>query len=276
MKKLIFMALLLSYAMTSFAWDATGHRLVAEIAYQQLPKSTVIALNKLLGAKNNDSSDRYLLSAAVWPDAIKQDDITAFNAWHFIDLPFSLDGTPLPAYERENVVWAINQSLQVLQSPTASYDMKKLFLRFLIHFAGDISQPLHCATLVSKTYPLGDEGGGLFPITGENVNNLHAFWDEGAGLFEQNNQPLRYNQMKALAYDWQAQYPQSNFTNQLSDMNEMDWAKASFQLAKTVGYDLPNDSTPSTAYIANAQKVVQQQVVLAGYRLAKLLEICTN
>ncbi len=85
------------------------------------------------------------------------------------------------------------------KSLTQSFEKKKikkglidsLMLRFLLHLAGDIHQPLHCASLYSKhlfqgSIKNGDKGGNFIhihdPIT-KQKSNLHAFWDSCLGLY---------------------------------------------------------------------------------------------
>ena len=56
-------------------------------------------------------------------------------------------------------------------------------MRLLIHYIGDIHQPLHASSRYTKYYPRGDEGGNDFRIkvinkeAGETPNNLHSLWD---------------------------------------------------------------------------------------------------
>lgn len=55
---------------------------------------------------------------------------------------------------------------------------KSYAIRLLIHYIGDIHQPLHTLSLVSKDHPLGDKGGNQFPIPNSHgIDNLHAVWD---------------------------------------------------------------------------------------------------
>ena len=51
-------------------------------------------------------------------------------------------------------------------------------MRFLIHYLGDIHQPLHCSTRVDPDFPHGDRGGNDFPLKYHySVDNLHSLWD---------------------------------------------------------------------------------------------------
>lgn len=61
-------------------------------------------------------------------------------------------------------------------------------LRLLIHYLGDIHQPLHCLSRVDKTYPAGDKGGNDFPIPNHySANNLHSVWDAVVYEFHKND-----------------------------------------------------------------------------------------
>lgn len=275
MKKFLLLLTLLIFPLVTFAWDQTGHKLIALIAYDNLNNNTKIAINAILDSKKtNDTSNYRILAAAVWPDQIRGDNVTAFDSWHFIDQPFSRDNTPLPPVATQNVVWAILQAEQVLNSNTAPPAMKNLFLKFLIHFVGDIHQPLHSATLVSKALPNGDEGGNLFPIQSPVSNDLHGLWDQGVGYFAAGatNYPLHYWQLRKMATAIETQYPASYFGAKATDLNPKLWAQESFKLAVNSAYkNIQPNSVPSDAYIQHNQIVVQQQIALAGYRLANVL-----
>jgi hypothetical protein len=68
-----------------------------------------------------------------------------------------------------------------------SWDLGDAFnLRLLIHYLGDIHQPLHTVSRYAKEFPKGDMGGNLFMLkqVGE-VNELHALWDSTIYEFDQ-------------------------------------------------------------------------------------------
>lgn len=63
--------------------------------------------------------------------------------------------------------------------PSLSEEERKSFaLRLLIHYIGDIHQPLHATARVNSKYPKGDAGGNFvsLPIKG-GAKNLHSVWD---------------------------------------------------------------------------------------------------
>lgn len=256
------------------AWNDTGHELVAQIAFDQLSPVTRIQLANILGRGNDETElEKQFLLAATWPDYIKRKDVHAFDHWHYINLAFSLDGTHYPLVDRENIVWALQQASYVLQSNEAHKDLKKMFLKFYIHFIGDIHQPLHCASLFSAAFPTGDNGGNLFIIGGVEESNLHAFWDNMADAFyrESRNGHLSFKKVSEMAVILEKEYPKHYFGAKVDDTIYYDYARESFNLAKAQVYLAKPNKNLSKEYVHDAQELTKQQICLAGYRLAKQL-----
>lgn len=257
-----------------FAWNFIGHEIIAQIAYDNLKPAARRQVNYLVKQLSKEHSQyKTFVMIAPWADTLRNDDVTAFDDWHFINMSFSPDGSPAIPLNKENVAWAIQQCIQVLQSSHASTLEKALFLRFLVHFVGDIHQPLHCATRVTKEFPQGDKGGNLFPIQYDNMTSLHELWDDGVGLF---NHYCSYHRVtarciRAAAYEVQLHYPPAFFKRQLKDENPYDWAQESFSIAKNEAYQLEPNSRPNLQYLRQGQKVSEKQIGLAGYRLAMIL-----
>lgn len=95
---------------------------------------------------------------------------------------FQIDSVP----DSNNVAWAIDHAMGVLNSTKSSPLNKAIQLRFLIHFVGDVHQPLHIINGFSKQFPspVGDMGGNLYIIHGVGINDLHGFYDSGALQWE--------------------------------------------------------------------------------------------
>src|SRR5438270_13657961 len=102
------------------------------------------------------------MHAAHWPDDVRGT-MPATADEHFVDKPFFTDGSPLPADlpKPVNVIEALQATVATLQHGTSDAEKTKA-LRFLIHYVGDIHQPLHCATRVTQAMPEGDRGGNDF------------------------------------------------------------------------------------------------------------------
>jgi len=190
-----------------------------------------------------------------------------------VDTPFSPDGAKLPdAVDPQNVQWAIGQCLQTLQSPRAPDVEKARMLRFLIHFVGDVHQPLHCVSRFTAEHPTGDQGGNLFPLAGA-TRNLHAYWDSGAGLFTDVHRPLSSDGQAAitkLAAECVAANPQESAQG-IADLTIADWVKEGVALAKDKVYNTEPGKEPGADYANMTRDLSRQRVALAGYRLAALL-----
>ncbi len=273
--KLITILLLLLTPLTTFAWSSSGHRIIAEIAYDNLTPITRAKVNHLIQVFKTQypriNSFQWL---AVWPDRLNAAGIKTYKTWHYIDLPYAIDGVKAKhRVNRKNVVWAIKHAEKVLRDPNASEFKKARNLAFLAHFIGDIHQPLHCITLYSRLTPNGDAGGNLYPIRFGRIDNLHTLWDRGLNFYKQYYPrfPLRNYQVKQIALILQQRYPKFYFGKAVKDLNVRDWAQQSYQLAKNFGYKTKWDSKPSGQYIQQGQRIAAKQITLAGYRLAYVL-----
>lgn len=271
---ILLLCLILFATGSAYSWSNNGHRIIAAIAYQHLQPSAKREVNRLTKVMFHSRSGwvRFIL-ASTWADRIKFDDVTAFNAWHYIDSPYSTDGTVTQPIAKQNVAWAIQQSVKVLENPQSNRMQKARVLNFLIHFVGDAHQPLHCIDVYSKTYPHGDEGGNLFLIKSPIAVNLHEFWDRSAGLFRQRNHS-RFRQVDIWAEQVENQYPKSYFHKRSQQLDPWVWTKHGYQLAIQYAYaNIQPNRVPSANYVKLAQQISKQQLALAGYRLANILNV---
>src|SRR5664280_1616378 len=170
-------------ARPALAWNAEGHMVVAQLAYNHLDPEVKAKCNALIAvslAPYNSSATSNFVTAAVWADNFKSQLGTGTS--HYIDLLFSLDGTPTNGVtvESNDVVQALQQNIGTLQNPLASQTDQATALRYMLHFVGDIEQPLHCFTAVWASKLGGDAGGNGFSIKGA-WSNLHSLWDAGGG-----------------------------------------------------------------------------------------------
>jgi hypothetical protein len=280
MKKVLW-TLLLSCSLfsTAFAWDSTGHKVIAQIAYDNLTPEAKGQIEILIPVVGQYYNLNNFVDAAPWADWLKGDSVYAFNNWHYIDQPISQGACdkcaqPLPAPAPENVVWAIQQAQQVLATPNStkypqeSNFEKSMFLLFLEHFVGDAHQPLHAVDMFSDTFPTGDQGGNLYKINSSVSTNLHGYWDQGGGVFPES---MTDAQVQSLAASIEKAFPEGNFGNQVTDLNPSNWAQESMQIAQNIVYTIPENTAPTVQYTATAQTTAEQQAALAGYRLANIL-----
>ena len=258
---LIFLCLL--YIPQVLGWNAVGHRLIAQIAYDNLTRDAKIKFNRYNRDMDNGFMSKNFVNSSVWLDSIRGR-THAYDAMHYIDIPFSTDGTPLPPVPTRNAVWAVEKSTTVLSNPNATAAAQRTALRILVHVVGDIHQPLHAATRVSWQYPEGDRGGNLVVLHKNPVaKNLHSYWDKGAGLFvgkRRYGQAWIKNKAAAIEQRWPC-------NPSLADLNAMHWAHESNALAMQTVYQRSID----LHYQQVAQQIVEQRIALAGCRLAAVM-----
>jgi hypothetical protein len=292
----------------AFAWNEFGHMTVAYIAYKKLNDATKARVDKLLSLNPSYShwlsqipSDwpaqkrnaAVFMYASSWPDSIKGDhsyqsdgsqhgfrpegpdaaqnigysDHYLHKYWHFVDQAFSYDHTVLPADIVPNALSELDIFEQTLSSDKDDA-LKSYDLVWTEHIVGDLHQPLHCVTRVSKDKPNGDSGGNDVLITGAgDSKNLHGLWDWILGK----GGPHVIDEVIAFADP----LPDAK-ARAAADIKPADWAREGFKLAKQKIYSGPikkglGPFAVTDKYLADAKKLATQQAELGGARLANLL-----
>jgi len=272
----------------ALAWWQTGHFLAAQIAYDDLMLNnpgaiayTTSILNIMRGYTYEDTIP--FVEAATWPDDIKELGLNAYDDWHFDDMPYFENFTTTTPTEPENIAWAITNCMEALNYvPTSgnteeSKFTKTIMLRLLIHFVGDIHQPLHDTSMYDSMYVTGDRGGNSFGITyNTEVKNLHALWDSVFSFYRTdvtapfNNVDKTY--IQDLSSQLRVEFPKTTFATQLLQTNYTKWVAEGNALAESYAYKgITPGSTPTQAYLDAAFPVARSQITLAGYRLSNLI-----
>lgn len=149
----------------AWGWGNLGHMVVAQVAENNLSAAAKASASKILRGQG-------LASVSNWADSIKADPKWAHSKpWHFVDIPDGEDYTTIEHSHEGDIVEAISEMVKVLKWPKAKPIEKENALKFIVHFVGDIHQPLH----VGRPQ---DRGGNSLSIIFEGKNsNLHAMWD---------------------------------------------------------------------------------------------------
>jgi hypothetical protein len=280
----------------SIAWHGNGHYLVAHIAQTYLLKNNQEALNWANGLlepyKDVCGEDLYpFVESATWPDKIKDQNWHIFDNHHFISnhwfdkgaIPRNMDNNSYA-----NIVFAIADNVNTLSSTkedpygsSKSIMGKSLSLRTLIHYFGDIHQPLHAEERVTPDKPNGDMGGNLFKIKHYNdkfMDNLHFVWDE---MFEDISTSIRSNLNKTqyafidnISMAIQQEYPYEALKDQIArNSTQKSWGLESFEISYSFAYKGIEENTELPAqYQAEGRRICRQRVALAGYRLGMTLD----
>lgn len=265
----IFTSLVMTPA--SYAWNMLGHMVVATIAYQNLKPAVRKNVDQMVAYFNQQYPEmRTFVDLSYWPDSVRSQKINVYLHWHYIDIPFTKDASPLVnTIKTENVVWALQNIPVIVKNFNANPYERVRFLSFLVHFVGDIHQPLHTATLISARHPTGDMGGNQYYV---NVHGrktkLHELWDKGVGVFS--SAPSLQN-AAAIAKRIMAFHPPTEFGNRIIDLDPEDWAKEGVNISQKYVYIISEDRAVDDQYLTNGAKVAETQAALAGYRLAEML-----
>ncbi|NRB48737.1 MAG: S1/P1 nuclease [Saprospiraceae bacterium] len=278
------------------AWWDPGHLVVAMIAYLQLDEQAKEEVDELVKVLQRDYPYvNHFAATGPWPDDLKAEGVRTFDTWHYTNLPYNTSGVALNPNPMVNVVWAINQMEDVLLSPKARPVDKARHLAFLVHFVGDIHQPLHSTSVHNNDLPGGNLGGNIYPLDSQRWRNLHALWDSGCGYLANYNNINPYGSPKEaltkeeidrlwkLAEEIIALAPKEEIVG-LELMDPDFWALESHKLAIKYGYQGVNEidengreiwlkpnMAPSRLYLKNGQEVVVKRLATAGYRLGAML-----
>ena len=241
-------ALLLLAPAPALAWGATGHRVVGRVAERHLTDEAAREVAAILGPES-------LAQAATWADDIRSDPLwRQAPPWHYISID---DAETLESTARApegDVVEAIERFTAVLADRGAPRERRAEALRFVVHFVGDVHQPLHVGRRA-------DRGGNDVRLTwhGEPAN-LHSVWDslmiDSDGLsFSELAEFIDHPTLLELEA-WQA-------------APLAEWVRESKALRGRV-YDI-GDGRLGYQYSYRYLPLVKQRLLQAGVRLAGLL-----
>jgi len=201
-------------------------------------------------------------------------DLLRHKYWHFVDLPFSPDQTPLPPLPVPNAQTQITAFRAVLNS-TQPDELKSYDLVWLLHLVGDIHQPLHATTRVIQSDPKGDAGGNKIKLEGDAASNLHSYWDDLPGTeckFCSDRIPCVH---RAIVF---AKTLRPASPRAVNNLDTAVWARESFEYARTDVYrapigpaDGPYTIVPWSIYEIKAYRLAEKRIALAGARLARVL-----
>jgi nuclease S1 len=275
------LALALMAPRTALAWGNEGHEIVAVIAQAYLDPAVRKKLTAMLAADTSDLTTHDIPSEATWADEYRNRNVDnarrRTSNWHFVDIEIAdpnIDqacfGHPEPAQpasagpDKDCVVDKIQEFADELANPDTDPEEQVLALKFLLHFVGDIHQPLHA----SDNH---DRGGNEKKVSaaGQPSGNLHHYWDD---VFVEQLGP----NAKSIASDLIGHISEDQ-VRQWSQGTASDWAMESFKVAKDDAYgQLPDANSKhvyrlSEDYMATATQDVALQLSKGGVRLAFVL-----
>ena len=305
MKTLTAWILLLS-SLNAFAWDGTGHMLVAQVARDRMTSQTVARVDALAALLDNNGTNYNGVSVACWADDIKGRESKSafqgqFKPWHYIDIgclatdPDVLSNQPSMTRTNGDVIEAIDLCVKVIKSKRSNelVPNEAVALALLIHLVGDIHQPMHSTARYNPNPKPDDKfkddaGGNGVTVTNlaDTVwgKNLHTFWDEAYRRYYDKGEIRampELHEATALGSPEMAEWDKklASYAPKNPDLafDAKKWAMETHALACTEVYGKLNEPygakniTLTETFVTNSTEIARHQIVLGGYRLAALL-----
>lgn len=319
MRLLIAAILVISTSQVTQAWSINGHLYVASIGEKMLNEtssSSLEAAHDLLQKLTDYDAeftwreqDHALVECSTFADDYKYRGEGWQSYYHYINLPWVAEGDDPANYEirtkDKNITVACKDIVAWLsgkqgdgheQSHIYTYLMgkyagneevaKSYALRMLVHFFGDIVQPLHNMNRYTADYPKGDKGANAFKLPYRYaVKSLHSLWDKV--LYEE-----RYNIRRPFTEETWAEFsikvdeamedhldcvvrkfgPGRGDVYSYGVTDFDDWAEEGFELSKSLYKGIVENETVPEAYLKKNIPLAYEQLVLGGYRMYLVLD----
>ena len=231
-------------------WGGTGHRTIGEIAEGYLTKRAKKKIDALLGGQG-------LAIVSTFGDDIKSDRrYDKFYTWHYINMPFDKTYENAEKNPEGDLVTAIETCVRVIRDENSNKEEKAFYLKLLVHFIGDLHQPMHVGRKE-------DKGGNTIQVRWFNDGtNLHSVWDSRMinhynmtyTELTTNSKKLNRKEIKAMQHG-----------------TVIDWVNETHRHAKHVYGTVEPGQKLGYAYMYNNFHLVRSQLQVAGIRLAKVL-----
>jgi len=284
------MVTLCSITTPAHAWGDEGHEIVGLIAKHYLDPAVATKVNTILaGDTTGLTSSQNIDREATWADHYRAKNTANYNQthnWHFVDLEIAappdsksacfgqppLNGaTAFDGPPNDCVVDKINEFAAELRDPATSAQERLYALQFILHFVGDLHQPLHSSDD-------NDRGGNnkkvkavpaLPKSAGKSSGELHGFWDTQFVAVQGRTETTIANKLiRKISVAKRTQWSQGTAN---------DWAIETYAISKVNAYGpLPAPDSKGlyklpASYVTNAKGVVADQLSKAGVRLAFVL-----
>lgn len=262
-RSLAVVLIILLAAPLAHAWGPMGHSVVAELAQRHLSPAAQAEVLRLLAPEHT----MRLADIANWSDRIRNDPAQQAlwkrtSRLHYINFRSSdCDYVPpRDCRDGDCIVGALAHYVAVLGDRTQSDDVRREALKFVVHFVGDVHQPLHAGYR-------GDKGGNAYQVQFDGKGtNLHKVWDSGLLLTH--------------AKDWQSYARELDARGPVSlppavaplDNPYAQWAEESCRITARPGF-YPSHRRIGQAYVAAELPTAERRLREAGRRLADVLNL---
>jgi hypothetical protein len=265
-------------AQPAAAYWEYGHETVAAIAWANVTPATRAAIARVLKAQGQlntpECPARTIEEASVWPDCVKPLKDAAGSSrfgyaysWHYQNVNICAAFDLQPACKDGNCVSAqIEKQKAILANRRASAKDRAMALAFLVHFVGDLHQPLHAGDKADKG---GNDVHADYGVYGPPKLNLHSIWD---GLLAER----AISTPPPLVRRYPASERQRLAAGTVTDWSRESWRDARVAYEAAMGGDPCVPTPPRVRYdeatIARLVPIARQEVKEGGLRLARLLD----
>ena len=249
---IVLLLLLFTTTQNTYAevWGSTGHRVIGAVAQKHLTPKAAQQVKELLGGMS-------LAFVSTYADEIRSDNrYDHLVPLHYVNMDQHTRYHEAEKTPKGDIVTAIKTCIETLKNPTASKEDKAFYLKLLVHFIGDIHQPLHAGRKE-------DRGGNSIDLFwfGKRTN-LHRLWD--SDLIEHYN--MSYSELAAHLPKQTADEKAVVMTAPL-----LDWVDQSQDLANTLYDKTPQGTRLGYVYHYQHFETVREQLLDGGLRLAATL-----
>jgi len=268
---------------SALAWGDEGHEVVALVAQSFLDPGVQKKVAALLAADTSSLTAHDIAASATWADKFRDSNSNGARAktrqWHFVDIEITNQNLDQACFNHPSipagtaasdgpandcVVDKIQEFAAELATPTTDLEEQIAALKFVLHFVGDVHQPLHS----SDDH---DQGGNSKRVSaaGFKAGNLHHYWD--TEFVEQLGADAKSIASELIGHISEGQQ------QQWQAGNPSDWALEAWKVAKDDAYgDLPAANARGAYrltgdYVTTATGDVSLQLSKAGVRLAFIL-----
>lgn len=245
---------LIYFPLQTMAWGMLGHRVVGEVADSYINVKTRKEVKKILG---NES----LAMASNWGDFIKSDPTYNYlSNWHYANFLDNLDYQTLKEELEKETENNIYNRIHFLTAELKKRDLdagrKQMYLRLLIHFVGDMHQPMHLGRK-------DDSGGNSIKLSWFNQpSNLHRVWDSDL---------IDYQQLSYTEYAKAINYTTPAELKTLINDDMSVWAYESYEISRQLYSTIKPDEKLSYRYNFDHIDTLNQRLLKGGVRLGGLL-----
>ncbi len=231
-------------------WGQTGHRVTAQVAEHYLTEKAKVKISELLEGKS-------MAMVSNDADYIKSDrNFDIYRPWHYVNIPFEKYYFEIEPSSQGDLIQAIEICKNVIKDEKSTQDQRSFYLKLLIHFVGDLHQPLHLGIE-------DDKGANDFQVLWFNEStNLHAVWDSSMIDHYQ----LSYTELTA-------DLPEFTIESivQYTKGTVIEWAEEIRTLTKQIYHSSKMGDKLGYRYMYEYFALVKQQLKIGGIRLAYIL-----